>query len=981
MNKIEKKKLYLSYLEEINEGRSREKKIAEAVQKINKFLVNNAIINYLINNIVDKDSSKGVKYLVWMANLVKDDIMANFHAPTEKYEFFFKEYITTGKINDNYSKRDFDEKVEALLDETFYNYYFEEVPIASKICHIVDWLKSPLCQDEEIDLSKYKTLNDAFQEAKAWYEELDATGHIDKEHGTVIKTFDDGWYWIDLETTEDLDEAKAMGHCGVTTQGTTLYSLRKNKSPHVTMAINTKDGYITQCKGRNNKKPIEKYHQYIFELLINDNFKADKFVLEFDTGDDFSINDLNEELFKKLITHNINWVDYNCDITVLHTVLKNNFELLKKISDIKLLFKLCQYDLFSTLVHPTEKGKMTEFMQKEIFTDDYFNKNYFDNSSWLDSKVKIKNSLRLKGDNIIIKFVNSAADLYYKKLFVFNQPVVKTSKEVSYRNVEVVERMIENYYDLNKAMRVVDDQLTMLKIGDENKFIFQDTLKKCVEVSDNKFSTPKEVHLYSKEFVDKMFGIKLEEEQEHIVKYIKDTFDVELNIDEKSYSTTTVKFKDFLNQLRFRNIYKSKDILIDWNNQILLKIKENRVKYVVKYDYLTELNNYILEKFAVKEVNEGLILEKFGVADDIEEWYELLFYIIKVQCEGFIKAVQTSPERYKSLIEIGEGEDQDEAVVFNCDIELDKKTANKLIKEYIPKKNILKLRDLSVKLSITILTEEYFTNYLFDNDAHYNEINSDFDGKFLRNSEFFLQVYLPLEVLRKDAKLENLMNDYEITMKLRQSISHEVDHAFEFFNRTKAGETHFPEKALNGIQTQLQNEDFSKISNDFYNFLLLCYLALTFEGSARVTELHYLFKEMENIDDSEQFWLIVKGSNAWKEMIELKNFEPNSFYNNIKFEMSDEDIKEVLIMTKIYTEEDFEKHSIKDLVIKHWLKLFDNMIKIVNKEYPYLNVKRIHEHMMDHPLLFFKYYDKKFKKSWNYFYNRVTKMSMLYIKD
>lgn len=34
MDKIEKRKLYLKHLEEINEGTSREKKIAEAVHKI-----------------------------------------------------------------------------------------------------------------------------------------------------------------------------------------------------------------------------------------------------------------------------------------------------------------------------------------------------------------------------------------------------------------------------------------------------------------------------------------------------------------------------------------------------------------------------------------------------------------------------------------------------------------------------------------------------------------------------------------------------------------------------------------------------------------------------------------------------------------------------------------------------------------------------------------------------------------------------------
>ena len=117
--------------------------------------------------------------------------------------------------------------------------------------------------------------------------------------------FDDGFYWIDLETTYCSDEADAMGHCGNTDKGTTLYSLRdRKKQPHITVSIDDKEGVIYQMKGKNNKKPIDKYHPYIVDLLINDDLEVPikGFGSEYLKAEDFNPNeDLHIDLEKKLL--------------------------------------------------------------------------------------------------------------------------------------------------------------------------------------------------------------------------------------------------------------------------------------------------------------------------------------------------------------------------------------------------------------------------------------------------------------------------------------------------------------------------------------------------------------------------------------------------------------------------------------------------------------------------------------------------------
>jgi len=105
---------------------------------------------------------------------------------------------------------------------------------------------------------------------------LDASDvHLEKRGKKVIDV-DNTTAWWDLGVEFDLDEAKAMGHCGnepSKTKGDTLLSLRTESTiagktvytPHLTFILN--NGFLGEMKGRANEKPKAKYHKAIVELL------------------------------------------------------------------------------------------------------------------------------------------------------------------------------------------------------------------------------------------------------------------------------------------------------------------------------------------------------------------------------------------------------------------------------------------------------------------------------------------------------------------------------------------------------------------------------------------------------------------------------------------------------------------------------------------------------------------------------------------
>ena len=153
------------------------------------------------------------------------------------------------------------------------------------------------------------------------YNEINAAAAFFKEskqlmQGKVVMSFNDDanttWNWLDARSCDA--ESAHMGHCGNKASpkpGDSLLSLRQMRGgmrvPHLTFIYNKHLKTLGEMKGKANAKPSEKYHEFIVQLLIKMPDPIDINHLKgsgYASDNNFSLNDLNEKLFKQLAQHN-----------------------------------------------------------------------------------------------------------------------------------------------------------------------------------------------------------------------------------------------------------------------------------------------------------------------------------------------------------------------------------------------------------------------------------------------------------------------------------------------------------------------------------------------------------------------------------------------------------------------------------------------------------------------------------------------------
>ena len=155
--------------------------------------------------------------------------------------------------------------------------------------------------DLQNNLSHFLGLQDHAIQNKVWYFETpkqlvddfkklenDIRERVESERRTISEEdndpedeifigFPDGWAWWLLDRAYCSEEAKAMGHCGNSPRkntGDRILSLRQpvmkggNQywSPHCTFILRA-GKFLGEMKGRNNDKPVVRYHPYIIALL------------------------------------------------------------------------------------------------------------------------------------------------------------------------------------------------------------------------------------------------------------------------------------------------------------------------------------------------------------------------------------------------------------------------------------------------------------------------------------------------------------------------------------------------------------------------------------------------------------------------------------------------------------------------------------------------------------------------------------------
>ena len=196
------------------------------------------------------------------------------------------------------------------------------VNLLTKMQGIMDWVRNT----PNVNLKQYNW-DGAVEAQEEYHNKLQAATLEGRENNKIIKKYNDGFYWVDLETKHSEEEAKLMGHCASTDKGDTLYSLRKytpetqTLEAFVTMAICPDDGIWCQCKGKKNSKPKPEYYSYIANILID----KEVFVYrhEYDSAHDFTNQDLKEyvekhrneiqnsdDILEKIEENNISYKDF-----------------------------------------------------------------------------------------------------------------------------------------------------------------------------------------------------------------------------------------------------------------------------------------------------------------------------------------------------------------------------------------------------------------------------------------------------------------------------------------------------------------------------------------------------------------------------------------------------------------------------------------------------------------------------------------------
>ena len=186
----------------------RDKKIEKQKKKIGKFLKFESIVDYIFEKVVDRDSTKGLQYTVWFADKIKkrfikyiidEKLLHNMSMKIDgKRISELKEDDINSILDDFLAGKDgkLSKKIwlKTLLKKTFENY---KRGIDQHMVSILDWLKSPIREEEEVDLSQYNTLSEAYERSEEWHRNIKATGVIEDEDGEILLTFKDGYYWID----------------------------------------------------------------------------------------------------------------------------------------------------------------------------------------------------------------------------------------------------------------------------------------------------------------------------------------------------------------------------------------------------------------------------------------------------------------------------------------------------------------------------------------------------------------------------------------------------------------------------------------------------------------------------------------------------------------------------------------------------------------------------------------------------------------
>jgi len=551
------------------------------------------------------------KYSVWFANQFKI-IVRSLNSYKNLSDKNFKLLLLN-----KYSKETKDDSLNKSEKEKLQTGFNKDVKLMvkrynSEIHYIIEWFHSPI-REEEINTSDLN-MESAWQKSDEWHKSLKASGLVSDESGKILIEFPDGYYWIDLQKKSCRDEADAMGHCGRTNMGDTLLSLRHRKSPHVTVAYDTKERVIFQMKGRNNTKPIAKYHPYIYRLLVDPNINASHIDYEWNSAKDFSIKDLTKKQINKLFEAKPDMIINSQGGTDLLFSLYEDNEISK--NDLKKLY-MSKKD--TSLIEFTMK--IVEFYEKKDENSDYFTKDEIKKlieDQGIDTFDSELTNLILYDKSFISKeqFAKCFSDLYVDDKGELKIRVDEMS-ELDFFLDDTMQQILDGEYDLEywdtgaydlnikdlfqnlneKALKEIKTKLVKSNLvfsyqDDENEIDLEE-----VEFSENNLQMSKNGNILY--FTQEDFAIDIED----IIEQNEDDLEgIVRALRETSADTEHSAYYDEIYK-QSKNVVE--EVLGDWE-QIPEKYKDKEGKEATRYFYSFDWDWDILGDNIIEELEDEL---------------------------------------------------------------------------------------------------------------------------------------------------------------------------------------------------------------------------------------------------------------------------------------------------------------------------------------------------------------------------------------
>lgn len=316
--------------------------------------------------------------------------------------------------------------------------------------------------------------------------------------------------------------------------------------------------------------------------------------------------------------------------------------------------------------------------------------------------------------------------------------------------------------------------------------------------------------------------------------------------------------------------------------------------------------------------------------------------------------------------------------------------------EFVKSKNFneFPLWKPKLELNLMMMPESIYQKYSKEVEQYEAHVQSPLSSNLKRlggDRKVLTDLVISVSPILSNTQNVDGFGKYENQIKsiLTSTIAHELLHTYQIYRQLVSGKTSSfgKEEALDKI---VKTEPISSPSNIFItggklgkwkDFLYLIYLHLSFEINARVTETFYILKS-KDIPDVETFMNELVKTPTWKQYRMLKSFNAENFINQFNEKDSlnyDDDNPFRLLhdmLNGIYSSPDT-----LNKLINNW----DLMINMYNTtiqgldEFP--EMPDLPKKIKEDPLLFFKFWEKRFHRKAENYRKKLLKLATLVINQ